>query len=75
LPVFIVICNDCTAYIFGFFFGHTPLIELSPKKTWEGFMGAFASTMAFAWIASYFFAQDDFFRCPVSVCMMRVLHA
>jgi phosphatidate cytidylyltransferase len=24
------------AYIFGFFFGRTPLIKLSPKKTWEG---------------------------------------
>ena len=26
----------CQAYIFGFFFGRTPLIKLSPKKTWEG---------------------------------------
>ena len=36
-------CNRCLtrcalqqAYIFGFFFGRTPLIKLSPKKTWEG---------------------------------------
>jgi phosphatidate cytidylyltransferase len=27
------------AYFFGFFFGRTPLIKLSPKKTWEGFVG------------------------------------
>ena len=27
------------AYVFGFFFGRTPLIKLSPKKTWEGFIG------------------------------------
>ena len=30
------------AYIFGFFFGRTPLIKLSPKKTWEGAFHGFA---------------------------------
>ena len=39
LPSSLVICNDIFAYIFGFFFGKTPLIRLSPKKTWEGFIG------------------------------------
>jgi phosphatidate cytidylyltransferase len=34
LPVSLVIMNDTTAYFFGFFFGKTPLIRLSPKKTW-----------------------------------------
>jgi CDP-diglyceride synthetase len=34
-PASLVICNDCMAYVFGFFFGKTPLIQLSPKKTWE----------------------------------------
>lgn len=29
----------------GFFFGRTKLINLSPKKTWEGFLGAFGSTV------------------------------
>jgi len=37
--------NDVAAYIFGFFFGKTPLIKLSPKKTWEGFIGASVATM------------------------------
>ena len=36
LPSSLVIFNDIMAYIFGFFFGRTPLIKLSPKKTWEG---------------------------------------
>ena len=31
----------------GFFFGRTRLIKLSPKKTWEGFLGAFVSTVIF----------------------------
>ena len=28
----------------GFFFGRTPLIQLSPKKTWEGFLGGCVGT-------------------------------
>uniref|UniRef100_G1RD60 Phosphatidate cytidylyltransferase n=1 Tax=Nomascus leucogenys TaxID=61853 RepID=G1RD60_NOMLE len=45
VPISSVICNDITAYLFGFFFGRTPLIKLSPKKTWEGFIGGFFSTV------------------------------
>lgn len=40
-PALCVVANDIFAYIFGFFFGKTPLIKLSPKKTWEGFIGGF----------------------------------
>eukprot|EP00123_Amoebidium_parasiticum_P015579 comp23043_c0_seq1/m.36869 comp23043_c0_seq1/g.36869 ORF comp23043_c0_seq1/g.36869 comp23043_c0_seq1/m.36869 type:complete len:446 (-) comp23043_c0_seq1:422-1759(-) len=65
LPVFIVICNDVWAYIFGFFFGRTRLIELSPKKTWEGFTGAFFMTMIFGFVAPWIWAQSDYFICPV----------
>lgn len=36
LPASLVIINDIFAYLFGFFFGRTPLIKISPKKTWEG---------------------------------------
>lgn len=36
VPVMMIVCNDVMAYMFGFFFGKTPLIKLSPKKTWEG---------------------------------------
>jgi phosphatidate cytidylyltransferase len=31
-------------------FGKTPLIKLSPKKTVEGFVGAFFSTLLFGYI-------------------------
>ncbi len=34
LPILMVVINDVMAYMFGFFFGRTPLIQLSPKKTW-----------------------------------------
>ncbi|XP_019782218.1 phosphatidate cytidylyltransferase 1 isoform X3 [Sagmatias obliquidens] len=50
VPISSVICNDITAYLFGFFFGRTPLIKLSPKKTWEGFIGGFFSTVIFGFI-------------------------
>ncbi|KAK4818659.1 hypothetical protein QYF61_017267 [Mycteria americana] len=65
VPISSVICNDITAYIFGFFFGRTPLIKLSPKKTWEGFIGGFFSTVVFGFIFSYFLAQHQYFVCPV----------
>lgn len=86
LPCSMVVCNDCTAYIFGFFLGKTvshtpathpssvrcstvltglhmprpppspstqPLIRLSPKKTWEGFLGGFVSTIVWAfWVCA-----------------------
>jgi phosphatidate cytidylyltransferase len=31
-------------------FGKTPLIKLSPKKTWEGFIGGMLSTYVLAFI-------------------------
>ena len=64
-PVSLVIVNDITAYIFGFFFGKTPLIRLSPKKTWEGFMGAFICTFIFAYFFSGLLSQYPYFTCPV----------
>jgi phosphatidate cytidylyltransferase len=44
LPCLLVITNDIFGFISGFFFGRTPLIKLSPKKTWEGFIGALIGT-------------------------------
>ncbi|KAK6146004.1 hypothetical protein DH2020_019873 [Rehmannia glutinosa] len=50
LPASLIVINDIAAYIFGFFFGKTPLIKLSPKKTWEGFIGASVATMISAFL-------------------------
>lgn len=44
LPGFLIIVNDGAAYVFGISFGKTPLISVSPKKTWEGFIGGFVCT-------------------------------
>ncbi|OMJ28315.1 putative phosphatidate cytidylyltransferase [Smittium culicis] len=51
IPVSFVIVNDIFAYIFGFFFGRHSLTRLSPKKTWEGFIGGAISTVVFAFMS------------------------
>lgn len=50
LPSILVITNDIFAYIFGISFGRTKLIDLSPKKTWEGFIGGSISTLFAAFL-------------------------
>ncbi len=52
LPASLIVINDIMAYFFGVFFGKTPLIKLSPKKTWEGFIGASITTVLSAFIVS-----------------------
>ena len=66
LPICIVICNDITAYLFGFFLGRTPLISVSPKKTWEGFIGGMVATLVFGFIFSAYLAQFPIMVCPIS---------
>ncbi|XP_046980382.1 phosphatidate cytidylyltransferase, photoreceptor-specific [Schistocerca americana] len=65
VPVSMIVCNDIMAYVFGFFFGRTPLIQLSPKKTWEGFVGGGISTVIFGLIMSYVMCQYRYFVCPI----------
>ena len=48
VPVSLVIMNDVAAYVCGMLFGRHQLIKLSPKKTVEGFVGAFFVTVLFA---------------------------
>lgn len=52
VPVSMIVINDIMAYVFGFFFGRTPLIKLSPKKTWEGFVGGGISTVILGLLVS-----------------------
>lgn len=64
LPVSMVICNDITAYIFGFFFGRNRLIKLSPKKTWEGFIGGSISTVMWSFAFAGWLSQFSWMVCP-----------
>jgi phosphatidate cytidylyltransferase len=73
LPVSLVICNDIAAYIFGFFFGRTPLIRLSPKKTWEGFLGALFTTLIFGFFFSGLFLDNHYMTCTIRNIPLRAL--
>jgi phosphatidate cytidylyltransferase len=64
-PVSLIICNDIMAYVFGFFYGRTPLTRLSPKKTWEGFIGGGVSTIIFGFILAGILCRYQFFVCPL----------
>lgn len=64
IPCILVIANDIFAYIFGRLFGRTKLIELSPKKTWEGFIGGFISSVFWAFILSALMIKIPYLICP-----------
>ncbi|KAF2245685.1 phosphatidate cytidylyltransferase [Trematosphaeria pertusa] len=66
LPVSLVITNDIFAYLCGITFGRTPLIKISPKKTWEGFLGAWFFTTLWGIGLTHIMSQYKYFICPVN---------
>ncbi|KAK1285185.1 Phosphatidate cytidylyltransferase [Acorus calamus] len=64
LPASLIVINDIAAYFFGFFFGRTPLIKLSPKKTWEGFIGASVATILSAFLLANLMGSFPWLTCP-----------
>ncbi|XP_057978038.1 phosphatidate cytidylyltransferase 1-like isoform X2 [Malania oleifera] len=64
LPASLIVINDIAAYFFGFFFGRTPLIKLSPKKTWEGFIGALVATIISAFVLADILGRFQWLTCP-----------
>lgn len=64
LPVSCVATNDIWAYIFGKCFGRTKLLSLSPKKTVEGFLGAFVVTVVWAFWFCGFLSYFPQMYCP-----------
>ena len=67
LPAALVITNDIFAYICGITFGRTPLIQLSPKKTVEGFAGAWVLTIVLGYAITNVLMRYSYFLCPVNV--------
>jgi CDP-diglyceride synthetase len=73
VPCGLVVCNDSMAYVCGFFFGRTPLIRLSPKKTVEGFVGGALCTVLFAFFSTRLYTTLGAFdikflmACPVEL--------
>ena len=64
IPQVMVIFNDMCAYLFGIFFGKTPLIKLSPKKTWEGFLGGIVGAALVSLVTLTFLSEIPYFICP-----------
>ena len=66
LPASCVIVNDISAYIWGRMFGKHQLTPLSPKKTWEGYIGALFTTLLWSYCFSEFLVGYEFMLCPVN---------
>ncbi|KAJ6239241.1 phosphatidate cytidylyltransferase [Anaeramoeba flamelloides] len=65
LPITLIFINDIAAYLWGISFGKHPLIKLSPKKTWEGFIGAFFTTLISAFFIAKLYNIFDYMVCPL----------
>lgn len=66
VPAALVITNDIFAYLCGITFGHTPLIQISPKKTVEGFVGAWICTIVMGIVFCNILIRFNYFICPIS---------
>ncbi|KAF2456067.1 phosphatidate cytidylyltransferase [Lineolata rhizophorae] len=66
LPVSLVIINDISAYVVGITVGRTQLIKLSPKKTVEGFLGAWIFTVLGGILITNVMIRYKYFICPVT---------
>jgi len=70
LPILLVITNDIMAYFSGITFGrkfiHRQFIELSPNKTWEGFIGGGIFTLIVGFYLSRFLAKFTWMTCATN---------
>ncbi len=65
--LFAVQINDVSAYVFGKCFGRHPLRRnISPKKTWEGSLGAFAVSMVLPWVMHFSFPHFTAVQCVLT---------
>jgi phosphatidate cytidylyltransferase len=68
-PMATVVSNDVFAYVCGMACGrkfiNAPFLSLSPKKTWEGFIGAAIITCIFSFFFPLLLADIPWFICPV----------
>ena len=70
LPILLVITNDIMAYFSGITCGRKfiqrQFIELSPNKTWEGFIGGGIFTLVVGFYLSRYLAKFTWMTCPTN---------
>lgn len=71
MSIFVFIwSSDSGAYLFGVKFGRNKLLErISPKKSWEGFLGGLFTAVVAAWALSRMFTQ---YNLPVLIILAVV---
>lgn len=65
LPCGLVIVNDIFAYLCGITMGKTKLISISPKKTLEGFLGAWFFTVLASVLLVKGLSASQYMTCPI----------
>jgi phosphatidate cytidylyltransferase len=62
LSVMTPVLSDCMSFFFGKVFGRHKMTDISPKKTWEGYIGGAVTTalgvLAFGWVFHRLGYQD-----------------
>jgi len=70
LPIMLVVFNDSFAWLAGVSCGRKfiqkEFVNVSPNKTWEGFIGGWIGTMFAGWHLSRFMAQYTWMACPTN---------
>lgn len=70
---FLMWSYDTLAYVFGISFGKRRLFErISPKKSWEGFIGGTISSIGIAYIVSLLFTELSFFNWAIVALIVSI---
>ena len=78
LAVMIIIwSSDVGAYLFGMAFGqkhgHKLFSSISPKKSWEGYFGGLALSLAAGWCTGYFHLIDfPWYHCLILALLVNI---
>lgn len=71
--LFLMWSYDTLAYVFGVSFGKHRLFErISPKKSWEGFIGGTISSIGMAYLISLLFLELSFIHWAIMSVMISV---
>ena len=71
--LFAVELNDVAAFTCGRLFGRRPLrSNISPKKTWEGSLGAVAVSLVLPWALHFSFPRFDAWDCLLAGLIVGV---